>query len=339
MRIGRLLLERGLVDRDALAAAVAAQPASRMRLCSLLIERGAVAFDDASRALGEQLGSAAVLLRHLEGRDPALAARLPASIARNLVAVPVGRLASGALIVCVRDPGPSALATLTRVLGEAPVMAVAPARHVERLVRAVYRDEVDIPIDVDDDDVPIDIAIAEERPRPKPPRTISVVVPKLQTAPAPARDSLDATLAAFRDIDDPEWLFDVAMKYVAARWRSSLLLGLNDKRAVGVRGHGERVTPRVVKTFVVEIAETAVLELARTQRRVIDEPPDELGAEHAELAAVLGAAPCPVVAPITAGERVTHVLAVTESLDGDREGALVDLGMLAEAMSEALARM
>jgi len=324
MRIGQLLIERGWASRDAIAEAVAALPASHTRLCSLLVERGVLAFDDASRALGEQHGSAAVMLRHLERRDPTVAALLPSRVARNLVAIPIGRLGTGALIVCVRDPARSTLATLTSVLGDAPVMAVAPARWVERLVAEVYapRESVDIPIEVDAEPVP---AVTPK------PRAMSVMIPVVRAAPA--RDSLDGTLAAFRDIDDANWLFDVAMTYVATRWRAALLLAMNDKRAIGVRGHG--ISANAVRTLVIEIADAAMLEQARSQRRIVDEVPEEKGSEHGELVAVLGLTP--IIAPI--GERASHVLAVGEPLDGDREGAVVDLGLLTEAMAEALARM
>ena len=326
MRIGQLLIERGWASRDAIAEAVAALPASHTRLCSLLVERGVIAFDDASRALGEQHGSAAVMLRHLERRDPTVAALLPSRVARNLVAIPIGRLGTGALIVCVRDPARSTLATLTGVLGDAPVMAVAPARWVERLVAEVYapRESVDIPIEVE----------VEAAPKPAPtlkPRPMSVMIPVVRAAPA--RDSLDGTLAAFRDIDDANWLFDVAMTYVATRWRAALLLALSDKRAIGVRGHG--ISANAVRTLVIEIADAVMLEQARAERRIVDEVPEEKGSEHGELVAVLGLTP--IIAPI--GERASHVLAVGEPLDGDREAALADLGLLTEAMAEALARM
>jgi len=328
MRIGQLLVERGWVTREALADAVAALAASGTRLCSLLVERGAVAFDDASRALGEQHGSAAVMQRHLERRDRSVESLLPARVARNLVAIPIGRLGSGTLIVCVRDPARSTLAALTGALGAEPVIAVAPARWVERLVGRVYapRDSVDIPMEIEEEPAP------PSPPTPAKPRPLSVVVPKLATA---ERDSLDATLAAFHDIDDAEWLFDVAMAYVARRWRSALLLGLRDKRAVGVRGHG--VAPNAVRTFVIEIGEAAIVEQARAERRIIDEVPEVPGSEHGELVAVLGL--FPVVAPIGSGERASHVLAVGDPLDGDRESAVVDLGLISEAMTEALARM
>ena len=328
MRIGQLLIERGWVTRDVLADAIAALPASGMRLCSLLIERGALSFDDASRALGEQHGSACVMQRHVEGRDRTVEALLPARVARNLVAIPIGRLGNGALIVCVRDPARSTLATLTDVLGAAPVIAVAPARWIEPLVARVYapRDSIDIPIEVDE---PV-----EQLPAPPPKsRALSVAIPKLAATAAGPRDSLDDTLAAFRDIDDIEWLFDVAMTYVATRWRSAVLLGLKEKRAVGLRGHG--ISPTAVRTLVLEIAEAAVVDRARAERRIVDVVPDEPGSEHGELIAVLGL--YPVAAPI--GERVSHVLAVGEPVDGDRESALVDLGLLTEAMTESLARM
>jgi hypothetical protein len=86
---------------------------------------------------------------------------------------------------------------------------------------------------------------------------------------------------------------------------------------------------------VIEIADAVMLEQARAERRIVDEVPEEKGSEHGELVAVLGLTP--IIAPI--GERASHVLAVGEPLDGDREGAVVDLGLLTEAMAEALARM
>lgn len=365
MRVGELLLQRGWIEWEPLALAIGDQSGSGMRLCSLLVRRGLLDFDQASRALGELHGSAAALRRHLEGRDESLADLLPDDIANELVALPIGRLANGTLIVCVRDPSPALQARLTRVVREEIVLAVAPALYVERLVAAIYAPreldadeleeaveqvsgEFDLPIDVDE---PLELTIDIDEPKPrarrrskpsKPPkkRALSVVVPTLVVTPqqAPARDALDATLASLREIDDAEWLFDVAMQYLAKTWTSSLLLALREKRAVGLRGHGARVAPAAVKTLVVDIADIALLELARTKRQMlVDESPADPGAEFEMLVTMLGTR-SPIVVPLMHGDTVSHVLFLGDPVGKDREDALVDLGLLVEVMTDALAR-
>src|SRR5687768_6071419 len=73
MRVGEILIVNGWVDGPSLQRAIAEQRHTGKRLCSLLIGRGLLDSDHASRALGEQHGVAAVLQRHLEHRDRALA--------------------------------------------------------------------------------------------------------------------------------------------------------------------------------------------------------------------------------------------------------------------------
>jgi len=361
MRVGELLLQRGWVDWETLALAIGDHAASGMRLCSFLVERGALSFDQASRALGELHGSAAVLQRHLEGRDPELASLLPESAARKLVALPIGRLGNGSLIVCVRDPSPAVGAALARLLREQPVLAVAPAHRLERLVHEAYaprelgaedleeamddEPDIDVPIDVEEpsppaDDFAIDVEMPPATPAKPKKRAMSVVIP-VMAAPPPAaqkRDSLDATLVAFRDIDEPNWLFDVAMQYLEKHWTSSLLLAVNDKRAVGTRGHGARITPTVVRTCVVDVSDVALVQTARTEKRIVDETPSDPGPEHEMLARLLGKA-SPLAVPIVRGSTVSHVLLLGDPVGTDREDAMVDLGLLVESMGEALTRM
>ncbi|HTL31902.1 MAG TPA: hypothetical protein VL326_02190 [Kofleriaceae bacterium] len=366
--MGELLLQRGLVEWEPLALAIGDQPASGMRLCSLLVRRGLLDFDQASRILGEIHGSAAALRRHLEGRDESLADLLPDDVANENIALPIGRLANGTLIVCVRDPSPALQAKLSRVLREDVVLAVAPALYIERLVAAIYAPreldsdeleeaveqvsgELDLPIDVDEPlEITIDIDDTAVKPRArrrskpsKPPkkRALSVVVPTLAVTPlaAPTRDALDATLASFREIDEVEWLFDVAMQYLSKHWTASLLVALRDKRAVGLRGHGARITQTAVKTLVVDIADIALLELARTKRQtLVDEKPTDPGPEFETLVKMLGTR-TPITVPLSRGDTVTHVLFLADPIGKDRDDALVDLGLLTESMGEALARM
>ncbi len=362
MRVGDVLLRHGWIDWETLALAIGDQPGSGMRLCSLLVSQGRLDFDDASRALGEHFGTAAALRRHLEGRDPTLAARLPASLARARVALPIGRLRNGTLIVCVRDPSPALRATLARAAGEEIVIAVAPAHYVERLVLDAYPARSDAEIAVldaelveDDDDAmgfDVDVDVPEAAApaddlaldiQTMPPiaanRALPVVIKRLETVPPPARDSLDATLAACKQIDEVDWLFDVTEVYLSAHFRSWLLVELRDQRAVGIRGHGKRLKPASVKTFVVTIDDAALVRLARDERRTIDEVPPDPGAEHAEIVNALDNPELLVAAPLSNGKATNHVLIVGDPIGADREDALVDLGLLVETMTEALSRM
>jgi len=369
MRIGELLLEHEWVDWEALALAVMQQRESGLRLCSLLVARKILDFDQASLALAEQHGVAAALRRHIEGRDRSVAALLPAALARRIVGIPIGRPGSGKLIVCVRDPSLALREQISRATGESIVLAVAPARTLERLVEHVYAD-IDVPIDVElpahpearsesgplplgDFDIDVDIGsdfdldIEHEEPEPdipveiEPPdaprprsRALPVQVKRLDTQAA--RDCLDETIAAFPDIDDIEWLFDVLMGYVAKRWAASLLVALDERRAIGVRGHGQRLKPSTTRALILPLSEPSVVQLARDERRVIDETPADAGKR---LAVTLDNAATPTAVPISAGDAITHVLVVGDPLAGDHDATIRDLDVLAFALGEALARL
>jgi hypothetical protein len=342
MRVGEILLERDWVDWETLALALTEQRGTRLRLCSLLIARRVIDFDQASLALGEQHGTASVLRHHLVHRDRSVAALLPATAARRVIALPIGRLGNGTLIVCARDPSDDLLAELSLVIGEPIVLAVAPARHIEKLVDHVYS-EIDVPIDVEEPDPDFDLEVEVEEPdveipieiddAPKPKQRALPVQIKTTTA---ARDSLDTTIEAFADIDDLEWLFDVAMGYVAKRWAAALILALEDRRALGVRGHGQRLKPSATRSFILPLSDPSVVQLARDERRVVDEPPADAGKR---LAVTLDNAARPAASPIRAGEQLAYVLVVGDPLTGDHDDSIRDLEVLTEALSEALSRI
>jgi hypothetical protein len=150
VRIGDLLLAKGLVRASDLARAVAEQPGSGKRLCSLLVTHGALDFDDAARALGEQRGCPCALAKHLENRDPALLALISAEMGRVSNVLPIGRTSTGTLIVAARDPAPALRATLERMLG-AITLVITPASRLEQLISSAYgaapHDEFDIDLD------------------------------------------------------------------------------------------------------------------------------------------------------------------------------------------------
>jgi hypothetical protein len=137
-RIGELLLAHHLVDEPTLARALAEQPKARRRVCSILIASGAVHPDDAVRALAAQHEMAGALQRHLTGRDPVLASLLPAELARSWMALPIGRMRGGELIVCVRDPSRELIPELERATQGPVMLAIAPASQLEALVASAY---------------------------------------------------------------------------------------------------------------------------------------------------------------------------------------------------------
>jgi hypothetical protein len=352
MRVGEILLEHGWIDWETLALALTDQRGSGVRLCSLLVARRQLEFDRASRALGEQRGTAAVLRKHLERRDRRVAALLPAGIARAHVALPIGRLGNGSLIVSTRDPTPALQADLSRVLRGPFVMAIAPARYIEQLVEHVYAD-VDVPIDVEldsgddpafdfdidveepDTDIPVEIEVDIDQPRPARPRSraLPAVIARNTT-----RDALDATIATFCDIDDLEWLFDAVMGYITRRWATGLVLAIGELHAVGVRGHGARLKPSATRALAVALDEPSIIQLARDERRLVTEPPARTGPGHRKLLAALGTEQ-PAAAVIVKEDRVEHVIVVGDPLAGEREDAARDLEVLAEATSLAVERL
>ncbi len=360
MRIGEILLHHKWVEWEPFALAITDHAASGKRFVSYLVARGEVDFDDASRALAEQHGVSAALRRHLERRDEAAAKLIPAIVARRLVAVPLGRVSNGTLVICVRDPSDEVLAELAREVEGEIALAVAPATYVERIVRVAYppgaSGEFDIPLEVDEpehvlepdaeDDADIDLPIDIEMPPEKPARPKSKALPvqfkaKPKGTATPARDSLDATIAALKDIDELPWMLDVVMEYVAKRWQSSLLVELRERRAVGVRGHGAKLKPAAIKTFVIDLDEPSVVASARNERRIIESEPDlesEPSENDAAISTALGAYAV-VAAPITRGDTVAYVLAVGDPVGKDREETPIDLSLLIEAVSDALARM
>ncbi len=147
MRIGELLVEQRKLRQSELSRALTEKPADK-RLCSFLIARGLVDFDDASRALGEQAGVPAAMSKHLAGRDESLANLIPAELGRVSCALPIGRNSQGAVIVCVRDPGPQVLAALRQATSADIIMVIAPANRLEHLVLSAYgvapSDELDV---------------------------------------------------------------------------------------------------------------------------------------------------------------------------------------------------
>jgi hypothetical protein len=361
VRIGEILLEHGWVDWETFALAVGDQPRAGLRLCSLLVSRGVLTFDDAARALGEQHGVAAVTKRHLAHRDRDLPSILPGELARKAMALPIGRKGDGTLIVCVRDPSPRLHEALSRAAGEPIMVAIAPARFLERLVALAYPVEAIVELDVEpeaDDDFDVDLELEAgdsgsldvdfsdpDPPAPAPPvsrsKPLPVTIRPLAAAastPRPAGTTLEGTIASLQDIDEIGWLFDAIMSGVATRWSAAVLLAVKEEVAVGMRGHGPKL-PKVARLFEIALGEPSIVRETYRSRRLCDDVPADAGDAQASLSAALGDPRHPMAAPLVVGDRVTHVLVVGDPRSEDPEDAIVDLARLVEAIDEARARI
>ena len=138
MRIGEILHRDGLVSAEDLATALAEQRIANKRVCSLLIVRGQLDPDHAARALAEQFGVSAALLKHVNNRDQSLAKLVPANIARHHYALPIGRMRDGEIVICVRDPKPHMQAAFERILQKPVLITVAAAHVLEPLIDMTY---------------------------------------------------------------------------------------------------------------------------------------------------------------------------------------------------------
>jgi hypothetical protein len=172
-RIGEILLRAGLATEADIEEALEVARARRMRLASALITLGRVWPDDAARALAEQAGVPAALEKHLQGRDVTLAELLPPQYAWSMGALPIATSRGrDAIVVCTRDPVPSAVTTLERVIGRPVVLAVAAEVVLLPLIAEAYPvglqpDAVpmEVEVDVDLESGPIELAhVAEPEP-------------------------------------------------------------------------------------------------------------------------------------------------------------------------------
>jgi type IV pilus assembly protein PilB len=101
--LGALFLREGLVEEDALEAALAEQRASGLRLGEILVDRGIVTRTQVARVLAEQHELPFIELAEAEIEIEA-ATLLPEDLARRYCSLPVGVEPDGALLVAVADP-------------------------------------------------------------------------------------------------------------------------------------------------------------------------------------------------------------------------------------------
>src|SRR5436305_7354592 len=136
--LGDLLVESGSVSHPQLAEVLLQQSASGKRLGTLLVELGLVEELDLASALAQQFDLPVVDLR-AEYPEPDAAELLPESIARGLVAVPLGFDEDDVVGVAVADPQPDVQKQIRAAVGRAVTFVVAAPSDIQRAINHIYR--------------------------------------------------------------------------------------------------------------------------------------------------------------------------------------------------------
>jgi type IV pilus assembly protein PilB len=151
--LGALLVRGGAITAEALEEAIEAHKGSGMRLGELLVERGLVTRAAVARALAEQhslefvdLGSTPI--------GPDVAGLLPSALARRYGAVPVRFLDDGALLVAVSDPTNVVHSDDLRLALGVPIrVGVAASDAVAAAITKADAQEIELDDDLLDDGV------------------------------------------------------------------------------------------------------------------------------------------------------------------------------------------
>jgi type IV pilus assembly protein PilB len=142
-QLGTLLLERNLVNREQLAAALDEQARTRKSLGRVLIEQGVVGEDDLVATLAAQIGLEFVELAD-EQIDPTAVATVSASLARRYQALPI-RWEDGRLVVAMADPSNVfALDDIRTITGAEVRTVVATRTAILEAIDRHYRVDGDV---------------------------------------------------------------------------------------------------------------------------------------------------------------------------------------------------
>ncbi|MDB4960165.1 MAG: hypothetical protein JWP01_164 [Myxococcales bacterium] len=347
MRIGEILLLRDALDPWVLSHTLLEQPASGMRLVSLLIHRALIDSDDGTLALSELHDYPGAMQRHLEHRDPGVADTIPAAVARRWVVLPIGRSHRGGLVVVARDPTPILAASLQHLTRLPIELAIAPAIHLEKLVRATYG-ELDAaagppapaPTPIPTRSIS-DLRLDADEPRHRRPRTVSRVMVDTSPGLTPQRPrtsitrALDGTLQQIENAINRAAAEQHAMTFASRRWAAALLLVVSDGELRGRRGHGSNLGS--IDAIRLATDAPSIVQIAYTTRTVSTTVPP--GGVQAQLSELLGGATQPAAAPVLAGGQVVAVLAVGDPVSAELTNPLARLAALADAVGAAYERL
>lgn len=138
IRLGDLLVERGLINEDQMQSALAKQKETGHKLGRQLVEMGYVSEDAILQELSQQLDVPWVDPNDYR-LDPAITSKLPENYARRFSTI-VLEETSRDFLVAMADPSDLiAFDEINRVLGKPVRVAVARASVVEELINLFYR--------------------------------------------------------------------------------------------------------------------------------------------------------------------------------------------------------
>ena len=347
MPIGEILLVREALDPWVLSQAIQDQPASRMRLVSLLISRALIDSDDGSLALSVQFQYPGAMERHLERRDPTMVDVLSADVARRWVVLPIGRSRRGGLVIVARDPSPILVASLEHMTRQEVELAVSPAVHLERLVRSIYGEiEPDTAVPAA---MPVasprgtsisDLSLDTDEIRTARPRTVSRSMldasPDLPKRNPPSiTKELDGTLEQIDRAINRASAEQHAMVFASRRWHASLLVTASDGVLLGRRGHGAKLGS--VDSIILPIDAPSILQVAYGTGAATSMVPDS-GVQR-RLSELLGNARAPSAAPILVRGQPVAVIAVGDTATHELRNPLAKLAALADALGAAYERL
>jgi len=137
-RLGELIVDARLATQAQVVAALEeAQQGATKRLGRLLLDRGIITERDLTRMIAEQSSVAAVDLRSVTP-DPEVAGLITADSARALLALPLSADDDGVL-VAVADPNETTIASLRGLLGRDVRVTVAGQSDLLRAIDNTYR--------------------------------------------------------------------------------------------------------------------------------------------------------------------------------------------------------
>ena len=184
-----------------------------------------------------------------------------------------------------------------------------------------------------DDDLPIEL------PPAKPPAEAPVVARRATREVPPRAPSVRQTLLELASATSRDDATEIAMRFVARRWESSLLFVIKEGVAHGHRGHGANLSAAVVEAVAVPLAAPTIVAAAYDSRSLASEVPPDAGAIQARLTNLLGLPDTQLAAPIILGPHVASVLAVGDPQSEPIETSPAELDKLCDALGEAYARL
>jgi len=137
-RLGELIVDARLATQAQVVAALEeAQQGATKRLGRLLLDRGVITEQDLTRMIAEQSAVSAVDLRSVTP-DPTAAGLITAESARALLALPLS-IEDGVVLVAVSDPSETTIASLRGLLGQDVRVTVAAQSDLLRAIDNTYR--------------------------------------------------------------------------------------------------------------------------------------------------------------------------------------------------------